>query len=321
MPELAFIDFVRSRQPATPAVPVPAGDDLAALNIATDRGRPHARSPDDLILVGIDQVLEGVHFDLRVHSPREVGQKAMNRNLSDCAAMACLPVAAVVSLALPRQMPIEAVRELYLGIEAAGAAMDCPIVGGDTGTWAAAAEGELAGDGRLAVTVAILARSAGMVPVRRSGAMPGDSLFVTGALGGSILGRHLLFSPRVKEARAIVNTVRVTSMIDLSDGLSADLAHLCRESRCGAIIDSDLVPIHPDVHRLPPDTLSPLHHALHDGEDYELLFTSPAPAVHGAIRVGGMIAQPAIWLETRGVRAPLRPLGYEHAVGDAGASE
>src|SRR5437016_5130026 len=123
---------------------------------------------DDLLLVAVDQVLDGVHFDSSVHSPRAIGRKAMNRNLSDCAAMACLPAAAVVSIAAPRGAGEEYLKELYLGIKEAGDRFDCPIVGGDTGSWA----------GKLAVTVTVLGRSAGVQPIRRAGAIVGDLIYV-----------------------------------------------------------------------------------------------------------------------------------------------
>src|SRR5947207_14615776 len=104
--EFDFIDWIRSQQQASEFVPVPPGDDLAVLKWPAD----------ELLLVGCDQVLDGVHFDSKVHSPRAIGRKAMNRNLSDCAAMACLPAAAVASVALPRGTAIEYAKELYLAL-------------------------------------------------------------------------------------------------------------------------------------------------------------------------------------------------------------
>src|SRR5947207_15700109 len=123
--EFDFIDWIRSQQQASEFVPVPPGDDLAVLKWAGD----------DLLLVGADQVLDGVHFDSKVHSPRDIGRKAMNRNLSDCAAMACLPASAVVTAALPRGASLEFAKEIYLGLREAADVFDFPIVGGDTGTW------------------------------------------------------------------------------------------------------------------------------------------------------------------------------------------
>jgi len=289
--EFDFIDWVRTRQSPSDRVILPAGDDLAILS-----GVP------DALLVGIDQILDGVHFDSATHSPAAIGRKAMNRNLSDCAAMACLPLAAVVSLAMPRDLPATFAKELYEGMRTAGEKLGCAIVGGDTGAWA----------GKLAISVAILGRSDGVTPVRRSGAHAGDLVYVTGALGGSILARHMDFTPRIDEARALVSAHRITAMIDLSDGLSRDLAHICRESGVGAVIDADSVPVHADVARLPASNRTPLEHALHDGEDYELCFTSP-DEVPSATRIGRIVSGHEIMLAQHGRKSPLVPLGFEHA--------
>ena len=154
--EFDFIAWIRAQSPVTAAVPIPPGDDLAALKW----------DANDLLLVGVDQVLDGVHFDSAVHSPRDIGAKVMNRNLSDCAAMAALPAAALASVALPKGAGIGYAKELYRGLRAAADPFDCVIVGGDTGSW----------DGKLVMSVTILGRSAGIAPVTRSGAQPGDAV-------------------------------------------------------------------------------------------------------------------------------------------------
>src|SRR5437764_81582 len=180
--EFDFIEWLRQQTPRNGLVPISIGDDMAAMKVIG--------SANDLLLVGIDQVLDGVHFDSTAHAPRAIGRKAMNRNLSDCAAMACLPAATVISVALPRKVGIDYAKELYLGAKEAGDAFDCPIVGGETGSW----------EGKLALTVSILGRSDGLEPITRAGAKPGDAIYVTGALGGSLMGRHMSFEPRVKLA-------------------------------------------------------------------------------------------------------------------------
>jgi thiamine-monophosphate kinase len=302
--EFVFISWIRAQQAASGLVSLPAGDDLAILRW----------SADDLLLVGTDQVLDGVHFDSKVHSPRDIGRKAMNRNLSDCAAMACLPAAAVATVALPRGTAMEYAKELYLGMKEAGDAFDCPIVGGDTATW----------DGKLVVTVSIIGRSAGVTPVRRSGALPGNSIYVTGDLGGSLLGRHMTFAPRIHEARAIAASGAVSSMIDISDGLSRDLRQICDQSKVGAIVRAIDVPVHEDAIEMRRDGRSPLDHALHDGEDHELLFTGPEmPKLLPQIRmipggslavlcIGIITAEPGIFLEQDGKLTPLQPKAWEH---------
>ncbi len=288
--ELDFIEWIRQQQASSPLLQVPIGDDLAVLKW----------DPRDLVVVGVDQGLDGVHFDTKVHPPEAIGRKVMNRNLSDCAAMAVLPVAAVATVALPRGTDMAFAKRLYQGMADAGAMFDCLVVGGDTGSW----------DGKLAMTVSILGRSAGIQPVRRSGAKPGDGIYVTGPLGGSILGRHLDFLPRVREGRIIGKVA--TAMIDISDGLSRDLRHICQSSGVGAILDAKAIPIHDDAIRLSQqDGVDALTHALNDGEDYELLFTATQPPPLG-VRIGTITADRAILLEMAGVRQGLPCGAWEH---------
>lgn len=293
--EFDFIDWLRSQHKPSAFVPVPQGDDLAVLKWPAK----------DLLLVGADQVLDGVHFDSKIHSPRLIGRKVMNRNLSDCAAMACLPAAAVTTAALPRGVGLEYARELYLGMRAAAEPFDCVIVGGDTGSW----------DGKLALTVTILGRSAGIPPVRRSGAKPGDGIYVTGPLGGSILGRHMTFEPRVSLARQLAATGRVTAMIDVSDGLSRDLRHICRDSGRGAILDASLIPIHDDVRALPLDGRTPIEHALNDGEDHELLLTGQFDEGEiPLVRIGTVTEEKPILITQDGRTRPIRAGAWEHRI-------
>src|SRR5207247_429028 len=161
-----------------------------------------------------------------------------------------------VTAALPRGITFDCAKELYLGMSEAGAAFDCSIVGGDTASWS----------GKLVLTLTILGRSAGIQPVTRGGAQPGDGIYVTGPLGGSLLGRHMTFTPRIKLARQLA-PLGITAMIDLSDGLSRDLRHICQQSDVGAVIEADCVPVHDDAVVLSlRDGAPPLQHALHDGE-------------------------------------------------------
>jgi thiamine-monophosphate kinase len=290
--EFDFINWVRSQQAASDFVLVPPGDDLAVLKWPAD----------DLLLVGVDQVLDGVHFDSSVHTPRQIGRKAMNRNLSDCAAMACLPAAAVATVALPRGVGVDYAKELYGGLREAADPFECPVVGGDTAAW----------DGRLVVTVTIMGRSGGVQPVTRGGARAGDGIYVTGPLGGSLLGRHMTFKPRVSLARALIRGGQPTAMIDLSDGLSRDLRHVCTASGVGAVIEADRVPVHDDAHKaFRKDRIDPLQHALHDGEDYELLYTSREAASNGTY-VGRVVEGSSVLLETRDGQTPLEPKAWEH---------
>ncbi|HEV7298908.1 MAG TPA: thiamine-phosphate kinase [Tepidisphaeraceae bacterium] len=296
--EFDFIQWISTQQRPDRRVPVPIGDDLAAV----------VWDGSDLLLVGVDQVLDGRHFDAKRHLPAQIGRKAMNRNLSDCAAMAALPAYAVTTLALPADASIDYARALYTGMRDAAAEFGCEIVGGDTGSW----------NGPLAITVTILGRSAGVAPVTRGGASPGDFLYVTGPLGGSIGGRHLTFSPRVALARELATRFRITSMIDISDGLSRDLGHLCAQSRCGAVVDAAAVPVHDDVRSLTFSDRSPLEHALHDGEDHELLFTSPdSVPPELAIRIGQVTEGRERVLQDGDLLRPLETRGWEHRLGSS----
>src|SRR5215207_5264219 len=192
--EFDFINWVRAQTARHEHVLVPPVDDLAVIKWPAD----------DLLIVGVDQVLDGVHFNSAAHAPGDIGRKVMNRNLSDCAAMACLPAAAVATVALPKSRGIEYAKELFLGMKSAADAFGFPVVGGDTASW----------DAPLAMTVTILGRSAGVQPITRGGAKPGDFLYVTGELGGSIVGRHMTSTPRENEARQLAATGLVTAMID-----------------------------------------------------------------------------------------------------------
>lgn len=292
--EFDFIDWIRRQQQPGDSVILGSGDDLAVLKW----------SDEPVILVGVDQVLDGVHFDSSRHDPRAVGRKVMNRNLSDCAAMACLPAAAVATVALPNGTSLHDAQELYRGLEDAARPFDCPIVGGDTASW----------PGKLAVTVTILGRTGGLTPVRRDGARPGDGIFVTGPLGGSILGRHMTFQPRVQLARQLAAAWPISAMIDISDGLSRDLDHIARQSGVAAVINAQAIPIHPDAAVDRADGRSPLEHALHDGEDYELLFTAARCDHPDTHRIGTVIAGAGVFLERDGRRLPLPMLGWEHTL-------
>lgn len=221
-----------------------------------------------LVLLKIDQCLDQVHFDLRQHSLSQAGRKAVNRCLSDCAAMACLPAAILISVALPGEGPgsgAAAAQELFLACRDAAAAFDCPLVGGDTAIW----------DQRLAITVAAMGTLAEGREIRRSGAKAGDTLFVSGQLGGSILGRHLTFTPRIELALKLKAAAgeHLHAMMDLSDGLAQDLPRLCAASQVGAQVHAAQLPLHADAEALSQkDGIPAGLHALADGEDYELLF-------------------------------------------------
>lgn len=287
----------------SPAVTLGIGDDMAIVNAAGGE-----------VLMTTDMLLDGVHFDLRRHDLEAVGRKAIACSLSDCAAMAVRPVAATVSLALPTDWPLQNSQRLYRGMKAVADAYDCPIVGGDTTAW----------DQRLAIDVAMLgAAYPGLTPSRRSEARVGDVLLVTGSLGGSLLGRHMTFTPRVREARSIRETLgeAVHAMIDISDGLSLDLHRMCEASGVGAMLEEELLNdvIHADAHAAAQsDGTSPLQHALTDGEDFELLLAVDPRAVTDSVpdvslhRVGCISETGLTMRRPGGEKVPLEPRGFEH---------
>ena len=178
-------------------------------------------------MLTVDLLTDGVDFELSKVSARCVGRKALAVNLSDLAAMAARPVAALDALALPRSGALELAKELFEGILPLAEKHGVAIAGGDTNTW----------DGPLVISVTLCGEVAAGA-VRRDGARPGDGIVVTGALGGSILGHHFDFEPRVAEALWLADRFTLHAGMDVSDGLSLDLWRMAQASGCGAVLDA-----------------------------------------------------------------------------------
>lgn len=246
--EDALVERLTRRLHLTGRVVVGPGDDCAVIRV---KGR------EELQLLKTDCVVEDVHF-LRGQLPDRVGWKALCRALSDIAACGGRPDAALVTVALPEELGVDWVETFYRGLGRAARRFRTAIVGGETAR----------STGGIFVSIALTGWVKPSRLALRSGGKAGDALFVTGRLGGSLRGRHLTFVPRIDEARWLVKRFPVHAMMDLSDGLGADLPRLADASKCGFEVDMDSIP------RNRGCTVA---QAVGDGEDYELLFALPAP--------------------------------------------
>ena len=235
---------------ASPQSPFGIGDDCAVI--------PPTRHHQ---LVTTDPVIFGRHFDASV-PPRAVGAKLLKRNLSDIAAMGGKPVAAVISLALAPDTSVVWLRGFYLGLARCARTYGVKIVGGDI------TEGPA---GFAGAFLTLHGESTGARVVTRSGARRGDWIYVTGELGGSLLGHHFRFHPRLDEGAWLARQPTVCAMMDVSDGVAKDLDSLTPKGLIPALIPG-AVPISRAARRAAAQSgRSPLAHALCDGEDYELL--------------------------------------------------
>jgi len=256
MNEFELIQRLTRSLPTNKSVVVGPGDDCAVLDFGL---------PDRLLLFKTDAVVEGIHF--APGTPAEkIGHKALGRCLSDIAAMAGTPAAALVTLALPRNFEPEFVEGIYSGMNALARRHDVAIAGGETTT----------NPERMLISIALLGSAPRGKSVLRSGAEVGDAIFVTGELGGSLAGKHLEFEPRLVEARWLAQNFSIHAMLDVSDGLAGDLPHILKASRVGAQLNSPAIPISREARRAAKaesSTKTPLLAALRDGEDFELLFT------------------------------------------------
>lgn len=302
--ENALVEWLRSRFGSSAAgVPVGIGDDMAVIDVE-----------DNLVCLTADMLMDGVHFDSRQHGYDAIGRKAIACSLSDCAGMACQPRGATVSVALPETMSMDDVKRLYEGMAGIAEEFGCPIVGGDTNSWA----------GPLVIDVAMVAEPMAVRgPVRRGDAKPGDWIYVSGALGGSLAGRHMSFTPQVELAGRLVHHPGLHAMMDISDGLSMDLYRACMASGCRAELDpAALETAISDAARqaAQADGRTALEHALNDGEDFELLVMGTEALKDESlmlIAVGRLAAarlgEPVLSIiRPDGHRDELEPRGYEH---------
>lgn len=292
------------------------GDDAAVL-----------RAPAGTILFTSDLMIEGVHFDLELTGPEDLGYKSIAVNVSDVAAMGGTPRRALVSLGLKPQMEVEWIEDLYRGMRECADEFGMAIAGGD-----------ISRSDCLLVSVALIGNPAGRLVIERKGARIGDALCVTGTLGESAAGyrllragirerddlrrRHLRPTARVKEVEVLRRQLP-TAMIDVSDGFAQDLLHLCNQSKVGALVRAGDLPV-VDLSDLELDR-APLDLALHGGEDYELIFTIPSDRVDEAIArveektgtrvtIVGEIIDPerGVVIEKDGEESKMEARGWDH---------
>ncbi|MCK5941173.1 MAG: thiamine-monophosphate kinase [Planctomycetes bacterium] len=297
--ERQLTDGLRKFFPSRRDVRVGIGDDAAVV-----------RTIAGSAAMCCDPVVGGVHFDATAPLPL-VGRKAVNRNLSDLAAMGAEPEWLLVSIVAPRTFTDAKMRALLGGVRAAAGAAGATVVGGDVATTR----------GPLVVTVSAFGRVRHR-PLVRSGARAGDALHVTGPLGGSGEGHHLRFRPAIDEGRWLSRQDGVRAAIDVSDGLVLDLATMLRASGgLGAELDAAAIPVRAAARRAAQgDARAALDRACYDGEDHVLLFTRRptcalppgGPLTARARRpIGRVVAEPGVWLCDKGHRERLRVAGFE----------
>lgn len=299
--EQSFVAWAKMRAARLPKVKLGIGDDAAV--IAVGHGD---------IVVTTDSLLDGTHFILSEIDPRLVGRKLVSVNLSDLAAMAADPEALFLSLCLPRDLPEEIAAEIYEGFCDQAGAYGCALAGGDTNCWS----------GPLAVHATAIGRATEYGVWTRSGARAEDLIVVTGPLGGSLLGKHLTFEPRVHWSQKVREIGIVNAAMDISDGLTIDLLRMCNASGIGAVLDPKLVPISAAAEEMSRTSgKTALDHALGDGEDFELLL-SIAPkdlprlqelvGADHAIPVGTFISRTGLWAKNGSRIEQLPATGYIH---------
>ncbi len=304
--ELEFIRWLGDQLPPHPNLLLGPGDDAAILRM----------SQTDGCVITVDLLTDGVDFELDRVDAARVGRKALAVNLSDLAAMAARPLAAVIALALPRQQALPLAKQLYQGLLPLADEFNVAIAGGDTNSW----------DGPLVISVTLVGEVVAGRPLERSGARAGDKIIVTGKFGGSILGHHFDFQPRVEEALWLAERYPLHAGIDCSDGLSLDLWRLAEASGCGAELYPGKIPLADAAHELAArasDGHTALDHGLGDGEDFELILAVPPEAANeviakqefacGLSEIGRLVPERGLWLvDESGTRRPLVPQGFTH---------
>ena len=323
--ENQFLTWLLPQLTSNHRLEVPPGDDAAVLR---QPGNKRSVVTTDLLTESVDFRFAESNDDKAfppAASAHQVGRKAIAVSLSDLAAMAATPEAVFVSVALPRLGGRRLAEEIFNGIQEEVNTFNVVLAGGDTNAW----------DGPVVINVTAIGSVAPQKCWRRDTARPDDLLIVTGPLGGSLLGRHLSVIPRCREALAIASRYPVNAALDISDGLAIDCGKMLVASKVGGIIDLEAVPIHPDANSLSKspysNKLSPLEHAMQDGEDFELLLSVPQEAAQALVGndprslvpgttmqpriIGRVTKNPDFYYRTPDGRTNrLEPKGFEHVL-------
>ena len=254
MNEFSFIEYLRKKIPGNGRVCIGIGDDAAVLHIGKDQR----------LVVSTDVIVENVDFKIRQLNPEKIGRKALAVNLSDVAAMGAKPTAFVISIGKPAHIAPSWLKRFYRGLLALAKQYGVSCIGGD-----------LSKSREFFASVTIFGEVSPRHLIRRSGAVQGDWIGVTGVLGGSRLHHHYDFTPRVREGLFLGSRITPTAMIDISDGLVQDLGHILKASKVGAVLELDKIPVSRDAKKKSRgNEAKALERALSDGEDFELLFTA-----------------------------------------------
>ncbi len=309
--EFGLIKELQKKCPGTlPDVLTGIGDDAAVVKV-TDRK----------FLITSDMLIEGVHFDLSFTTFFQLGYKFLAVNISDILAMGGTPKYFLISLGIPKDYDSEDIYELYSGVKKIAGKFGIAVIGGDT---CATRQG--------LVLSGTLIGNANRI-ISRSGAKEGDGIFITDTLGDSAMGLQLLKtrgkrvhtfsppSPRLKlikkhlmpHIKQLKSTSKITSMIDVSDGLLADLSHICDESKVGAIIYKEKIPLSGELQSM-ADSLrkDPVQFALKGGEDYALLYTARPNYKTNDYKIGEIIKEGRYIIDNKGKKTLFKPEGYEH---------
>ena len=298
--EKEFVSWIESRNRARASVLVDVGDDACVI------------APNELAsVVTTDSLCDRIHFDTREHSLERIGRKSLAVSISDILAMGARPAQAVLTFFLPRSFSLSDAQQVYLGAEEVAAANGVAITGGDTNRY----------DGPLIVGSTLI----GYVSPERiwkiDGAKIGDSILVTGSLGGSILGRHLDFQPRTEWVQKIADKYTINAATDITESFSLDLSYLLQQSRVGGMIDRQAVPISDAAAELSRSTeRSAFERGMTDGEDFELLLVTSADIADEILtsesdvvtRVGTVVEETGLWLVDNGEKTRFEPKGYVH---------